>query len=76
MAVDTYMFPASARIYLTVNAKTPLAAGNELLQIIDRDQVYIAWEICCVARKPKYEEGGLQHACKWFQQNVVGRDKG
>lgn len=82
MAVDTHVFRVSARIGLTVNAKTPLATEKQLLQFIPRDQVYIAhhWLILhgryvCVARNPKCEECGLQQACKWFQKNVVGRGR-
>src|ERR1700733_4734036 len=60
MAVDTHVFRVSARIGLTVNAKTPLAAERQLLLNIPRDQVHVAhhWLILhgryvCVARTPK-----------------------
>jgi len=73
MAVDTHVFRVSARIGLTVNAKTPLAAEKQLLQFIPRDQVHVAhhWLILhgryvCVARSPKCAECGLQQACKYF----------
>jgi endonuclease-3 len=73
MAVDTHVFRVAARIGLTVNAKTPLAAERQLLEFIPRDQVHIAhhWLILhgryiCVARSPKCPECGLQQACKYF----------
>lgn len=80
MAVDTHVFRVSARIGLTVNAKTPLATERQLIQFIPKDQVYIAhhWLILhgryiCVARNPKCPECGLQQACKWFNKNVAGK---
>ncbi|HTI89575.1 MAG TPA: endonuclease III [Puia sp.] len=77
MAVDTHVFRVSARIGLTVNAKTPLATEKQLLQFIPRDQVHVAhhWLILhgryiCVARKPKCEQCGLRPACKYYQKNL------
>src|ERR1700754_1813397 len=76
MAVDTHVFRVSARIGLTVNAKTPLATEKQLLQFIPRDQVHVAhhWLILhgryvCVARNPKCPECGLQQACKYFAKH-------
>src|SRR3984957_2399028 len=78
MAVDTHVFRVSARIGLTVNAKTPLAAEKQLLQFIPRDQVHVAhpWLILhgryvCVARSPKCPECPLQPACKYYQKNFA-----
>src|ERR1700754_3275839 len=77
MAVDTHVFRVSARIGLTLNAKTPLAAEKQLLQYIPTDQVHVAhhWLILhgryiCVARKPKCNECGLRPACKYYQKNI------
>jgi endonuclease III len=76
MAVDTHVFRVSARIGLTVNAKTPLAAERQLLQNIPRDQVHVAhhWLILhgryvCVARSPKCPECGLKPACKYYAKH-------
>jgi endonuclease-3 len=76
MAVDTHVFRVAARIGLTLNAKTPLAAEKQLLQFIPREQVHVAhhWLILhgryvCVARSPKCAECGLQQACKYFAQH-------
>jgi endonuclease-3 len=76
MAVDTHVFRVSARIGLTVNAKTPLAAERQLLEFIPRDQVHVAhhWLILhgryvCVARSPKCRECALQMACKYFAKH-------
>ncbi len=77
MAVDTHVFRVSARIGLTVNAKTPLATEKQLLQYIPKDLVHIAhhWLILhgryiCVARTPKCEECGLRPVCKYYQKNL------
>jgi endonuclease-3 len=77
MAVDTHVFRVSARVGLTVNAKTPLATEKQLLQFIPRDLVHIAhhWLILhgryiCVARTPKCEQCGLRPACKYYQKNL------
>jgi endonuclease-3 len=74
MAVDTHVFRVSARIGLTVNAKTPLATEKQLVSYIPKDLVYIAhhWLILhgryvCVARNPKCEICGLRPACKYYQ---------
>lgn len=75
MAVDTHVFRVSARIGLTINAKTPFAAEKQLVQFIPKELVHIAhhWLILhgrytCTARNPKCSECGLQPACKYFQQ--------
>jgi endonuclease III len=80
MAVDTHVFRVSARIGLTVNAKTPFAAEKQLLQFIPTDQVHIAhhWLILhgryvCVARTPKCPECGLKPACKYYAKNFGGK---
>jgi len=77
MAVDTHVFRVSARIGLTVNARTPLATEKQLLQFIPRDQVHVAhhWLILhgryiCVARNPKCTQCGLRPACKYYQKNI------
>jgi endonuclease-3 len=76
MAVDTHVFRVSARIGLTIGAKTPLAAEKQLIAFIPRELIHIAhhWLILhgrytCVARNPKCAECGLQPACKYFQKN-------
>src|ERR1700752_1744957 len=77
MAVDTHVFRVSARIGLTVNAKTPLATEKQLLELIPRDLVHVAhhWLILhgryiCVARTPKCEVCGLRPACQYYKKNV------
>lgn len=77
MAVDTHVFRVSARIGLTVNAKTPLATELQLIRYIPKELVYRAhhWLILhgryiCVARKPKCELCGLKIACKYYRQYV------
>jgi endonuclease-3 len=83
MAVDTHVFRVSARIGLTANAKTPLAAEKQLLQHLPREIVHKAhhWLILhgryiCVARKPKCTICGLKNVCKFFNnvkynQNLI-----
>lgn len=74
MAVDTHVFRVAARIGLTRNAKTPLAAEKQLVKHIPKELVYIAhhWLILhgryiCVARTPKCEVCGLKPVCKYYQ---------
>jgi endonuclease-3 len=73
MAVDTHVFRVSARIGLTLNAKTPLAAEKQLIQHIPAELIHKAhhWLILhgrytCLARNPKCEACGIQAACKYF----------
>lgn len=75
MAVDTHVFRVSARIGLTVNAKTPLAAEKQLIRFIPSELVHKAhhWIILhgryvCVARNPKCQECGITEFCKFYQQ--------
>src|SRR5688500_10113320 len=76
MAVDTHVFRVSARIGLTIGAKTPLATEKQLLANIPRDLVHVAhhWLILhgryvCVARTPKCSQCGIRPACKYYQKN-------
>lgn len=74
MAVDTHVFRVSARIGLTVNAKTPLASEKQLVEFIPVPLIHKAhhWLILhgrytCLARNPKCETCGLQPVCKYYQ---------
>jgi endonuclease III len=78
MAVDTHVFRVSARIGLTVNAKTPLATEKQLIQFIPAALIHKAhhWLILhgryiCVARNPKCGQCGLQRVCKYYQKNIL-----
>lgn len=73
MAVDTHVFRVSARIGLTTNAKTPLAAEKQLVKHIPESVIPLAhhWLILhgryvCTAAKPKCSECGLQQICKYY----------
>ena len=75
MAVDTHVFRVSARIGLTLGAKTPLAAEKQLIQLIPTALIHKAhhWLILhgryiCVARKPKCAECGLRPVCKYYKK--------
>jgi endonuclease III len=77
MAVDTHVFRVSARIGLTLNAKTPLATEKQLIQFIPTELIHKAhhWLILhgryvCVARNPKCDICGLKPVCKYYQKNV------
>lgn len=77
MAVDTHVFRVSARLGLTVKAKTPLAAEKQLIQYIPKEYVHKAhhWLILhgryiCVARRPKCAECGLRAVCRFYQNRV------
>lgn len=75
LAVDTHVFRVSARIGLTTNAKTPLAAEKQLTSHLPKELIYKAhhWLILhgryiCQARRPKCEECGLRPACKYYNK--------
>jgi endonuclease III len=77
MAVDTHVFRVSARLGLTSNAKTPLAAEKQLIKNIPAQYVHIAhhWLILhgryiCTARKPRCSECGLNGICKFVKKKV------
>ena len=76
MAVDTHVFRVSARIGLTVGAKTPAAAEKQLIRHLPPEYVHRAhhWLILhgryiCVARKPKCSVCGLKPVCKYFKKH-------
>ncbi len=73
MAVDTHVFRVSARIGLTINAKTPLATEKQLIKYFPESYIYRAhhWLILhgryvCVARNPKCNVCGLTPVCKFY----------
>ncbi len=73
LAVDTHVFRVAARIGLTINAKTPLAAEIQLMKYIPEELVSIAhhWLILhgryvCQARKPLCEKCGLTSVCRYY----------
>lgn len=77
MAVDTHVFRVSARIGLTINATTALAAEKQLIQFIPKEMVHMAhhWIILhgrytCVARNPKCGQCGLRPACKYYEKSI------
>ena len=81
MAVDTHVFRVSARIGLTVNAKTPLATEKQLVKYLPIEYVHKAhhWLILhgryiCVARKPKCHLCGLKSVCRFYQKVVLLND--
>ncbi|HRN55852.1 MAG TPA: endonuclease III [Agriterribacter sp.] len=78
MAVDTHVFRVAARIGLTHNAKTPLAAEKQLIRNIPTEMIHKAhhWLILhgryiCVARKPKCDICGLRPVCKYYHKYVA-----
>jgi endonuclease III len=73
MAVDTHVFRVSARIGLTVGAKTPLATEKQLVKEVPAELVhkFHHWLILhgryvCIARNPKCEICGLKPVCKYY----------
>jgi len=72
MAVDTHVFRVSARIGLTTNAKTPLAAEKQLVENFPEEYIHSAhhWLILhgryvCTARNPKCDLCGLKSICRF-----------
>lgn len=77
MAVDTHVFRVSARLGLTTNAKTPLAAEKQLIKNIPLPYIHIAhhWLILhgryiCTARKPRCSECGLNGICIFVKKKA------
>jgi endonuclease III len=77
MAVDTHVFRVSARLGLTVKAKTPLETERQLVKYIPEHLIHHAhhWLILhgryiCIARRPRCEICGLRTACKYFQTDM------
>ncbi len=73
MAVDTHVFRVSARLGLTIHAKTPLQTEMQLIKYIPEELVPKAhhWLILhgrytCLARSPKCGECGLKEWCKYY----------
>lgn len=77
LAVDTHVFRVSARIGLSVGAKTPLATEKQLIKYIPPELVhrFHHWIILhgryvCVARTPKCGICGLKPVCKYYHKYV------
>jgi len=77
MAVDTHVFRVSARLGLTTNAKTPLAAEKQLIRHIPKEYIHRAhhWLILhgryvCTARSPQCNDCGIHSACKYFAKQT------
>jgi len=77
LAVDTHVFRVSARLGLTVGAKNPLQAEQQLTRYIPKDLHSIAhhWLILhgryvCQARKPKCPECGLKEFCLYYKDQL------
>jgi len=77
MPVDTHVFRVAARLGLTKNANTPLAAEKQLVKYIPEDLIPDAhhWLILhgryiCVARNPRCNQCGLTGICKFFHTRL------
>lgn len=77
MAVDTHVHRVSARIGLTVDARTPRQTEDQLVRYIPEVLIPLAhhWLILhgryvCIARKPKCNECGIQQACQYYQKTL------
>ncbi|MEX0981694.1 MAG: endonuclease III [Bacteroidales bacterium] len=77
MAVDTHVFRVTARIGLTVHAKTPLETELQLVKYIPEALVHKAhhWFILhgryvCLARNPRCSDCGLAELCKYNNSKV------
>lgn len=80
MAVDTHVFRVAARLGLTKNAKTPLAAEKQLIKHLPKDLVHIAhhWLILhgryvCTARSPHCLSCGLQPVCIFYKKQQANQ---
>jgi endonuclease III len=77
LAVDTHVFRVSARLGLTRNAKTPLAAEKQLVKHIPEKLIPTAhhWLILhgryiCTSRKPKCGACPLADLCPFPKKNI------
>lgn len=77
MAVDTHVFRVSARLGLTKNATTPLAAEKQLVANIPAQMVHKAHHYLilhgryvCLARNPRCHECGLRNICLYYKKVV------
>jgi len=75
MPVDTHVFRVANRIGLTRNAKTPLSAELQLLELFPTSKLNIAhhWMILhgrylCKAIKPECERCGITSICNYFKK--------
>jgi endonuclease III len=78
MAVDTHVFRVSARLGLTIDARTPLAAEKQLVRYLPKELVHKAhhWLILhgryiCLARNPKCGECGLRSICLYYKSLMI-----
>ena len=76
MAVDTHVFRVSARLGLTLNARTPLETEKQLTQYIPAHLIPVAhhWLILhgrytCMARNPQCAQCGLKELCRYFESS-------
>ncbi|MES2645744.1 MAG: endonuclease III [Bacteroidota bacterium] len=74
MAVDTHVFRVSARLGLTIKAKTPLETERQLVKYIPKALIYKAhhWLILhgryvCTARSPMCRVCGLKDVCNFYK---------
>jgi endonuclease-3 len=74
MAVDTHVFRVSARLGLTIGARTPLEAEKQLVKYIPEELIHKAhhWLILhgryvCIARKPLCSICGLKNVCNYYK---------
>ena len=78
MAVDTHVFRVSARLGLTLHAKTPLQAEKQLIRYTHVHLIHKMhhWLILhgryvCVARKPKCNECGIRLVCRFYNSKAI-----
>ncbi len=77
MAVDTHVFRVSARLGLTLNAKTPKQTEEQLVKHIPEQYIARAhhWLILhgryvCVARNQKCPECAISYFCKSYKKPI------
>jgi endonuclease III len=82
MAVDTHVFRVSARLGLTTNAKTVLAAEKQLIKFFPDELIHKAhhWLILhgrytCLARTPKCDICNLKSICKHYLKIQAKQNK-
>lgn len=77
LAVDTHVFRVSDRVGLTVSAKNPLEAEEQLVRFIPEEIIpkFNYWLVLhgryiCTAKNPKHEECGIREVCNYYNNLI------
>ncbi len=82
LAVDTHVFRVSNRVGLTIDAKNPLEAEEQLVRYIPEEVIpkFNYWLVLhgryiCTAKNPKCPECGIREVCDYYNTFVKKKAK-